>query len=46
MEMTTGFKAQEVEAKYPDCVGMVGDYKVIDYGNLHKQIKEEMREAA
>jgi len=25
---------------------MVGDYKVIDYGNLHKQIKEEMREAA
>ncbi len=46
MEMTTGFKAQEVESKYPDCVSAIGDYKVIDYTKLRKQIKEGMRAAA
>ena len=45
-EMTTGFKAQEVESHYPEFVANVGDYKVINYPALREKLLEDIKEAA
>jgi hypothetical protein len=41
-EMTTGFSAQEVEKKYPDCVIEVGQIKAILYPKLYKQLEARL----
>jgi len=38
MEMTTGFKAQEVEEVYPDCVHELHGIKVIDYPEVQARL--------
>lgn len=45
-EMVTGFRAQEVESHYPDCVTVIGDVKAIDYPRLHKHLLDDIKEAA
>eukprot|EP00919_Chromeraceae_sp_WS-2016_P002997 GHVR01007348.1.p2 GENE.GHVR01007348.1~~GHVR01007348.1.p2 ORF type:complete len:368 (+),score=62.38 GHVR01007348.1:1204-2307(+) len=45
-EMTTGFKAQDVEARYPSCVLAAGNHKVIDYPRLHQHLAQDLQEAA
>lgn len=41
-EMSTGFIAQEVEAKYPDMVTEINGIKVINYPALQKTLKERL----
>ena len=41
-EMATGFKAQEVKEKYPDCIIDVGEYLAIDYPKLHGQLRARL----
>tara|TARA_R110000787_G_scaffold12623_2_gene40605 strand:+ start:3978 stop:5276 length:1299 start_codon:yes stop_codon:yes gene_type:complete len=38
MEMSIGFKAQEVEQYYPECVFNVNDVLAINYQNLHERL--------
>ena len=41
-EMSTGFKAQEVEKKYPDCVEHIGKFKAINYPKLYDQLEARL----
>lgn len=41
-EMQTGFKAQEVQIKYPDCVKTLHGILVINYEKLYKKLDKAM----
>lgn len=41
-EMSTGFAASEVQAKYPECVTSKDGYKIINYPMLHETLKERL----
>ena len=41
-EMCTGFDANEVQEKYPDCVVQAGDYLAVLYEKLHPQLRARL----
>lgn len=45
-EMSLGFKAQEVEEIYPDCVSEVHGIKKVNYPLVHKHLEKDLRLAS
>lgn len=45
-EMSLGFKAQEVEEIYPDCVSEIHGIKKVNYPLVHKHLERDLRLAA
>jgi len=41
-EMTTGFKAQDVEREYPDCVVDIHGVKAVDYPKLYTKLETRL----